>query len=235
MKANENNLFIILLRLKSYLVSMIDSEEESPDSLYYTEEYLQTKYPEIKEELISLLQKYHIKSDGQIAFDNSIHLKFKDIVESGSMSSGLNNILEKYSIDSQEFSTIESFINSYRLKRDKKIKDLVETLLRLARSWANLKNLQNEIDDFSELNEEDVLRPDEEKTYSKLDEISTKSLNDLNMLSKLYLDQLTDYLFKFGGDVQLKSLASFLKVLRERIEKTYSELIEKASGNDEKE
>ena len=74
------DMFIILLKLKSYLISLIDDPSLSIQVLSTQKNTLLRKYPERKEEVIQLLKENKIESDGQIAFDENIQHKFKEIV-----------------------------------------------------------------------------------------------------------------------------------------------------------
>ena len=85
MNTDKVDLFVKLVKLKSYLVSMIDNYNDSPESLYHTEEFLDLRYPEEKDEIIALLKENNIFSDREIVFDTQIHMKFKSIRIIGSI------------------------------------------------------------------------------------------------------------------------------------------------------
>ena len=79
MKAEKNNLFLTLLKLKSYLVSMIDDPAGHYGNLKMAEQYLDIKFPDRKNEIINLLEDNNIYSDSEIAFDEKIIFKFRAI------------------------------------------------------------------------------------------------------------------------------------------------------------
>ena len=79
MKKDKENLFLILLKLKSYLVSMIDEPADNYSNLKLAEEYLELKFPEKKNKIIRLLEDNNIYSDSEIAFDEKIITKFRTI------------------------------------------------------------------------------------------------------------------------------------------------------------
>jgi len=77
MKTDQNDLFMLLIKLKSYLLSLMESPKDSDGKFTYTNEYLQRRFPQKREEIISLLKEHNITSDEEIAFDDKVHTKFR--------------------------------------------------------------------------------------------------------------------------------------------------------------
>ncbi len=74
--SKNNDLFFILLKLKSYIISIIDEPDTESDSFEISEEFLRRKHPEKADEILDILAMSGIKGDGEIAFDQKIHIKF---------------------------------------------------------------------------------------------------------------------------------------------------------------
>lgn len=98
MSTEQFDLFLILLKLKSYLISLIDNPDFNSESLKLTEEFLDRKYPELTSQVLEMFEEYDIHDDSEIAFNEKIHLKFKEMVKSKAGSLKLDFILEKYNI-----------------------------------------------------------------------------------------------------------------------------------------
>ena len=94
MSSEQFDLFLILLKLKSYLVSLVDKPETENNPFELTEEYLDRKYPDHKEEVLELLVSFKINGDADIAFDEKMHLKFKEMVKAKEGAYNLSSILE---------------------------------------------------------------------------------------------------------------------------------------------
>lgn len=228
MSTDRIELFVKLVKLKSYLVSMIDNYEESPESLYHTEEFLNLRFPHEKEEIITLLKENSILSDREIVFDTSIHQKFKDIAKGIPKGMSLESIFEQVGISSDEFESIETFISKYKNQREEELKGIVEILLQLAKRWVNHLEIENSIDDLLALHEEEVIRPEENAVMDKADKNSVSSLMKLTALTNKYLDMLSDYFFNYGGDIQLKTFLFDLKKFIKKVEGKYENLLNDA-------
>lgn len=76
MSTEPNNLLFTLLKIKSFLLSMLESVEDGSDNLELTEEFLERRFPDSKEEILEILISHGINTDAEIAFDQKIHLKF---------------------------------------------------------------------------------------------------------------------------------------------------------------
>lgn len=76
MDSQKQDLFFILLRLKSYLISLIDKAENCENEFKFTEEFLERCFPEEKTEIINILEDNKIYGDCDIVFNDKIHLVF---------------------------------------------------------------------------------------------------------------------------------------------------------------
>lgn len=228
MSSEKFDLFLILLKLKSYLVSLVDHPESDINPFEYTEEYLERKYPERKEEIMDLLLSYHIHSDVEIAFDEKIHLKFKDMVKAKEESNNLLSILEKFNIELIQESVKEKTLDEIKSAREEKLKQIVTLLVQLARVWTQRSELENNVEDFSLLEEEEVIRPDEQKELGKLDRDTMLSFNMISKLSQIYLEQLIDYYFSFGGDLALADFIKNLEKFKILVNDKYKNLFNKS-------
>lgn len=225
MNTDKVDLFVKLVKLKSYLVSMIDNYNDSPESLYHTEEFLDLRYPEEKDEIIALLKENNIFSDREIVFDTQIHMKFKSIAEGIPRGVSLDKIFEKVGISSGEFESIEEFLDNYKNQREEDLKNIVEMLLQLAKLWVSHLEIENSADDLLALHEEEVIRPEENEEMEDISKNSESSLMKLTAMTKKYLELLSNYFFNYGGDIQLKSFLFDLEKYIKKVEDRYQKLI----------
>ena len=196
--------------------------------MYHTEEFLDLRFPQDKEEIISLLKENSVLSDREIVFDTGIHIKFKNIVEGIPKGMSLESIFEKVGISSDEFESIEAFISKYKNQREEELKEIVEILLQLAKLWVNHLEIENSVDDLLALHEEEVIRPEEGAVMANADKSSVSSLMKLTALSNKYLDMLSNYFFNYGGDIQLKTFLFDLEKFIKKVEGKYENLINEA-------
>jgi hypothetical protein len=217
------DLFLTLIKLKSYLISLVDQPEDCYKNFNLTEEYLKRRCPDKSEEIIGLLKKNKINSDCDIAFDETIHEKFKEIAASENNLVDLPTLLENLEIDSKNLFSNEVL----KSRREEKLREILKVLFHLAQNWVARKELENDVEDYSLLEEEDLIRPDEEKKLSKLDTYNSVSYNNISILSKKYLEQLTEYYFEYGGDISLVEFVNYLANLKMGITKKYLELFKK--------
>lgn len=226
--------YLIFIKIKSYLVSLLDDPSHEIDSLELTEEFLDRKYPEHKEYILEMLVSNNILSDEQIAFDENILTRFKDIASSDINSVSLEEILKNFNIESIEKTLSEKSIQTFKQAREQKTKEIITILFQLARIWSYKTQLENEIDDYSLLEEEELIRPEEEFKLDKLDDDTNVSFGLISKLTNIYLEQLVSYFFDFGGNVSLANFINNLETFKKLVHKKYSELFQQY-GLDQKE
>jgi hypothetical protein len=214
------DLFLTLIKLKSYLISLVDQPEDCYRNFDLTEEYLKRRCPDRREEILELLKKNKINSDSDIAFDETVHEKFKEIAALESNLVDLPTLFEKLEIDAKNLFNQEIL----KTQREEKIKEILKVLFHLAQNWVARKELENDVEDYSLLEEEEVIRPEEEKKLSNLDTYNSISYNNISILSKKYIEQLTEYYFQYGGDISLVDFVNYLTDLKRVITKKYMEL-----------
>ena len=227
MEKEKTNLFLTVLKLKSYLASMIDSRAVDCDNFNFTLEYLDRKYPASKSEIIKLLEDNGIYSDRDIAFDDSIILKFREIAHQDKSRINLVDMLSKLSIEARDSVLHDAGRSNYILEREKRLNDLLDIIFQLATNWTVLKELEDNVDDYSILNEEDVIRPEEEANLNALDSTTTKTFNIISDLTKRYIEHLTDYYFTYGGDLSLKEFVEDLEKVKRSVAQKYIELFKR--------
>ncbi|KAB2837641.1 MAG: hypothetical protein F9K45_12440, partial [Melioribacteraceae bacterium] len=162
MDSDKKDLYFILLRLKSYLISLIDNAENCDNEFKFTEEFLERCFPDEKNEIINLLENNKIFGDCDIVFNDKIHLVFKKIALQNNSKLDLESILHKFDINSEELIGSQKEIENYIAERENNLKLILETLFNLAKEWAAHKEIESNVDNYSILNDEDVIRPDEE-------------------------------------------------------------------------
>jgi len=116
---------------------------------------------------------------------------------------------------------------SFASEREKKLSEILFILFQLATNWEVLKDLEDKADNFSALNDEDVIRPDEEKSLDALDGTTAKAFNTISLFTKRYIELLTDYYFSYGGDISLKEFVEDLEKTKKSVAKKYLELFQK--------
>lgn len=231
MSYEQFDLFLILLKIKYYLISLIDNQLQGNDSLEYTEEFLDRKFPDKKEEILKLLSSFNIRTDSEIAFDEKTHQKFKEIVKGKEKAYQLSSILEKLNIDSIQETLKDKTIEQFRNKRDDKLKGIVSLLIQLARIWAKRNEIEGEFDSFSFLNEEELIRPEEEHLLNKLDKDATTSFDTISKITHLYLEELIDYYFNYGGNISLSKFIDELEELKNIVKTKYKDLFNQSGLN----
>jgi hypothetical protein len=224
MASEQFELFVILLKLKSYLISLLDDPALDYNSFDYTEEYLLRKYPERKEEVLELLITNKIENDAQIAFNENIQSKFKEMVIAIDSPHKLSEILNKFQIAAIKDSAKEITLDDIKLSREQKLKEIVSVLLQLARIWTRRNEIENSIEDFSLLDEEDVIRPEELEELGQLDFETSVSYKTISKLTEIYLEQLAEYYFKFGGDIALVKLLDDIDSFKQIVASKYRDL-----------
>ena len=225
MAYEQYDLFIILLKMKSYLISLIDDPSLEYIGFQYSEEYLLRKYPERKEEILELLKANKIENDAQIAFNENIQQKFKEIVIGMESSHKLSEILDKYQIESINDTLKEKTLDDIKQSREQKLKEIVSLLLQLARIWTKRSEIENNIENYSLLDEEDLIRPEELTELDQLDHETSVSYGTISKLTEIYLEQLAEYYFKYGGNVSLVRLIDSLDGFKQIVSSKYKNLL----------
>jgi hypothetical protein len=229
MKEDNYNLFYVLVKLKFYLVGLLDTPGDKT-SLYFTEEFLDRRVPDKKPDILNTLKTHGIHSDSEIAFDDAVILKFRDIAKEKEHLKDLSEILNNFAIESKALQ--ESLNDQYRNDREKQAHSIIENLFQLSTNWVMHKELENKFDEYSILDEEDVIRPEEEEKLNVLNTNTSTSFQIITALTIHYIDLLSDYYFHFGGDIQLKEFWDNIDKIKAEVENKYKELFRK-SGLDE--
>jgi hypothetical protein len=219
--------FYILLKLRSYLVSLINSPEECDDSFNYTEEFLERRYPDMKEEVINLLIENGINNDYDIAFNEKIVVKFKEMISGTERRTDISSLLKKHDIVSTSLERDRQRFESFKNEREKELNKVIETLFQLAANWAVHRELENKVDDYSTLSEEDLIRPEEAKSYDALGKNTFASFDKISKLTEKYINFLTDYYFQYGGDLTLIEFVEYLEKIKKAVFKKYADLFRK--------
>lgn len=227
MGADNKSLFLTLLKLKSYLASMIDERAEKYNNLNYTKEYLERRYPDMSQAILNLLEENGIFTDSEITFDDKIIFKFRAIADNSKEQMNLISLLNKLEIETKDIALKEGARSSYISEREKKLSEILDLLFQLATNWAVLKEIEDKIDNYSVLDEEEVLRTDEEKNLNELDDTTDKAFAILSHLTIIYLEKLVDYFFTYGGDVALKDFVQELDNVKKSFIVKYSDLFKK--------
>lgn len=227
MNSEKKDLFFILLRLKSYLISLIDNADNCVNEFKNSEEFLDRCFPESKNEILNLLEENKIFGDCDIVFNDKIHLLFKKIAIQNQPSVNLETILHKFDINSQELINSQKEIEQYIIERENNLKVILELLFNIAKEWAAHREIESNVDNYSILNDEDVIRPDEEIRLDNLDVNATISFERISSLTEKYIDIMSDYYFKYGGNLSLEKFIKYVEQLKQNINKKYSELLKK--------
>lgn len=222
------DLLFTLLKLKSYLISLIDERDECENNLSFTEEYLSRRVPDKKDEIIELLRENGINCDSDIVFDEQIHLKFKEIAVKTISAVDLTKLLDDLNIESAELKKSDLYI----IEREEKLKEILTVLFKMARSWSIRKELENDVDNYSMLAEEDVIRPEENKIVNGLGNVTAISFEQISKQTIYYLELLIDYYFLYGGDLNLEKIIKAFEELKSLVSSKYLDLFQK-SGLDE--
>jgi len=228
MDSENFDLFLVLIKLKSYLISLIDEPEPCYNNLDLTEEYLERRYPEKKKAVIDILTTNNIRTDCDIVFDEQVHEKFK-IMACNNQQINLLSFLQKLEIEARDL----NLNTSLRSERDEKLREIIKLLFKLAKIWNMRKEIEEDVEDYSVLQEEDVLRPEEELRLINLDKITSVSFETISVITKKYIESFIDYYFSYGGDISLKRFVTDINSIQQLVTMKYSELFRK-SGLEEK-
>ena len=224
--SEDNDLLMVLLRMKSFLISLVDTPDDFSAGLTLSEEYLERKFPEQKESILEILENNGISSDSEIVFDQSMMSKFKDISDNQKKSYSLDSILELSQIDRNDVDLNNETIAEMKSSREAQIKQIISLLMKIANEWINRQGIEEKIDDFSKLDEEEMLRPYEEEKLENLSIDTNISFSKLSTLSLIYIKMFTDYLFEHGGNISLKNFLEKQDKIKNNIEGKYKKLFE---------
>jgi hypothetical protein len=230
MDNNNFNLLFVLVKLKFYILGLLDSPDKNP-TFYLTEEFLERRAPEHKSEIISALKKYGINSDSEIAFDDSVVLKFREMVKKSQGHKDISEILSNFEIESKALQS--SLSDEYRSEREKYLHSILDNLFQLSSNWVMLKEIENKFEDYSVLDEEDVIRPEEEEKLNVLNSNTSTSFKIITLLTTNYTGLLAEYYFNYGGDIELKEFWNNLDKIKSDIEIKYKNLFRKSGLDDE--
>jgi len=224
MGADKKNLFLTLLKIKSYLASMIDEPSERFNNFNYTREYLEKRYPDKCKYFLDLLEENGIFSDSEITFNDKIIAKFRTIAHNSGDRGNLLTLLDKLEIETRGTIIKDETRLSEISEREKKLSEILDSIFQLATNWAVLKEIEDKVDDYSILNDEEVIRPDEEKNLDTLDDNTFRVFSTISDLTKEYMEKLTDYYFNYGGNIALKDFVLSLDEIKKDVIKKYFEL-----------
>ena len=227
MESEQFDLFVVLLRLKSYLVSLIDTPDDCKEDFEYTIEYLDRKYPGRREEVISLLRENEIEYDCDIVFDGQIHLKFKEMALGLGSKVDIETLLKNLDLFSQLTDKREKELDKMRFQRESKLQNIVTLLIYLVRIWNKHKDIEVSFDDFVTLDEEEVIRPEERKKLDVLGKDTSLSFDNISGLTKQYIELFTDYYFNYGGNVSLEQFLRDLDSIKKTVTDNYQNLFKK--------
>lgn len=227
METEKFNLFIFLLKLKSFLVGIVDSPEDCERDFQFTEEFLKRKLPDRKDEIIEMLRSNNIEGDCDIVFNDKIHFKFRDMTQPDEASTSLESVLKKLEIKTQHLVSDAKIISNYQKLREEKLNGILALLFELAKSWAEHREIENQFDNYAILDEEEMIRPEEEKKLFNLDKKTLRSFRVISANTEKYIDQLIDYYFNYGGNQNLDEFVEDIKKLGQVVRNRYIELFRK--------
>lgn len=227
MEPEKFDLFIFLLKLKSFLVGIIDSPEDCETDFQFTEEFLERKFPERKDEIIEMLRSNNIGGDYDIVFNEKIHFKFREITRADEKNINLESVLDKLEIKTHHLVSDANIISNYQKLREEKLNSILTLLFELAKSWAEHREIENQFDNYAILDEEEMIRPEEEKKLLTLDKRTLSSFRLISSNSEKYIDQMIDYYFNYGGNQNLNEFVEDIKKLGEVLRNKYVELFRK--------
>ncbi len=224
MPTNQSEILLILVKLRYYLVSLIQSPEECFDNFNISEEFFERKNLTNGEELLSKLQENGVNNDCDIAFNKDIHNIFRIVAQDFSTNPDLNSMLKDFEIKTNELHMKEDNISKFQRKREENLNEIIATLFKLAKNWSMHHEIENSIDDFNVLDDVELLRPDEEKQLDVLGDNSVYSFDVISKQTEKYIELLTDYYFKYGGDLILAGFVNDISNLKSEVAKKYSNL-----------
>lgn len=231
MPQKQSEILLTLVKLRYYLVSLIENPEECFDNFNLSEEFFERRNILDGQELISKLEENGISNDCDIAFNKDIHNIFRNVAQDFSSMPDLKSILEDFEIEINESYLKEDNISKFRRKREESLNEIIGILFKLAKNWSMHHEIEDSIDDFNALDDVELLRPDEEKQLDVLGDNSVYSFNVISKQTEKYIQLLSDYYFKYGGDLILAGFVNDISNLKTEVAKKYSDL-SKSQGLD---
>ncbi|PIW70180.1 MAG: hypothetical protein COW08_03230 [Ignavibacteriales bacterium CG12_big_fil_rev_8_21_14_0_65_30_8] len=231
MPQKQSEILLTLVKLRYYLVSLIENPEECYDNFNLSEEFLERRNILNGQELISKLEDNGISNDCDIAFNKDIHNIFRNVAQDFSSMPDLKSILEDFEIKLNDTFLKEDNISKFRRKREESLNEIIGILFRLAKNWSMHHEIEDSIDDFNALDDVELLRPDEEKQLDVLGDNSVYSFDVISKQTEKYIQLLSDYYFKYGGDLILAGFVNDISNLKTEVAKKYSDL-SKSNGLD---
>jgi hypothetical protein len=224
MAAYQSEILLTLVKLRYYLISLIESPEECYDNFNISEEFFERRNIINGNELLEKLQDKGINNDCDIAFDKDIHNIFKMVAQDFSSNPDLKSMLEEFEIKVNEALIKEDSISIFRREREEKLNEIISILFKLAKNWSMHHEIEDSIDDFNVLDDVELLRPDEEKQLDVLGDNSVYSFDIISKQTEQYIELLSDYYFKYGGDLILAGFVNDISNLKSEVAKKYSNL-----------
>ena len=133
-------------------------------------------------------------------------------------------MLEEFEIEVNEALIKEDNISKFRREREEKLNEIINILFKLAKEWYMHHEIEDSIDDFNALDDVELLRPDEEKQLDVLGDNSVYSFDIISKQTEKYIELLSDYYFKYGGDLILAGFVNDISKLKSVVAKKYSNL-----------
>ena len=99
MAAYQSEILLTLVKLRYFLISLIESPEECYDNFNISEEFFERRNIINGNELLEKLQDNGINNDCDIAFNKDIHNIFKIVSQDFSSNPDLKSMLEEFEID----------------------------------------------------------------------------------------------------------------------------------------
>ena len=224
MAAYQSEILLTLVKLRYFLISLIESPEECYDNFNISEEFFERRNIINGNELLEKLQDNGINNDCDIAFNKDIHNIFKIVSQDFSSNPDLKSMLEEFEIEVNEALIKEDNISKFRREREEKLNEIINILFKLAKEWSMHHEIEDSIDDFNALDDVELLRPDEEKQLDVLGDNSVYSFDIISKQTEKYIELLSDYYFKYGGDLILAGFVNDISNLKSVVAKKYSNL-----------
>ena len=224
MATYQSETLLTLVKLRYYLISLIENPEECYDNFNISEEFFERSNITNGNELLEKLQDNGINNDCDIAFNKDIHNLFKIVSQDFSPNPDLISMLKEFEIEVNETLLKEDNISKFRREREEKLNEIINILFKLAKEWSMHHEIEDSIDDFNTLDDVELLRPDEEKQLDVLGDNAVYSFDIISKQTEKYIELLSDYYFKYGDDLILAGFVNDISNLKSVVAKKYSNL-----------